>query len=130
MGIIRIYRSSATHWCKFGVHMLSCSHDRAVFPIFPNENSSISRKAVFSHCSGKNSSILRTSQCMNTKVAPVCCRGPVETYDPHIMGLLYIGVMLKLIKAKSTKVAHYTPGRGKLFRVITLLVGEKLCRVM
>ena len=37
MGIIRIYRSSVTHWCKFGVHMLCCSHDRAVFPIFPNK---------------------------------------------------------------------------------------------
>ena len=31
MGIIRIYRSSVTHWCKFGVHTLCCSHDRAVF---------------------------------------------------------------------------------------------------
>ena len=47
MGIIRIYRSSITHWCKSGVHTLCCSHDRAVFPIFPNKNSSTSRKAVF-----------------------------------------------------------------------------------
>ena len=31
MGIIRIYRSSATHWYKFGVHTLCCSRDRAVF---------------------------------------------------------------------------------------------------
>ena len=31
MGIIRIYRSSVTHWCKFGVHTLCCSRDRAVF---------------------------------------------------------------------------------------------------
>ena len=31
MGIIRIYRSSATHWCKFGVHTLCCSRDGAVF---------------------------------------------------------------------------------------------------
>jgi len=46
--------SNTSHWCKFGVHMLSCSHDRA---IFPNENSSISRKAVFPHWSRKNSSI-------------------------------------------------------------------------
>ena len=42
MGIIGIYRSSATHWYMFGVHTLCCSQDRAVFPIFPNENSSIS----------------------------------------------------------------------------------------
>ena len=33
MGIIKIYRSSATHWYKFGVHTLCCSRDRAVFPI-------------------------------------------------------------------------------------------------
>jgi len=31
MGIIGIYRSSATHWSKFGVHTLCCSRDKAVF---------------------------------------------------------------------------------------------------
>jgi len=47
MGIIRIYRSSVTHWCKFGVHMLCCSHDRAVFPIFPNKKQLHLKKSCF-----------------------------------------------------------------------------------
>jgi len=37
MGIIRIYRSSVTHWCKFSVHTLCCSQDRAVFLFSPNK---------------------------------------------------------------------------------------------
>ena len=38
-GIIRTYRSSATYWCKFGVHALCCSRDRAVFHASMWENS-------------------------------------------------------------------------------------------
>jgi len=39
----------------------------------------------------ENSSIMGTTQCMNTKLALMCYCGPVDSYDPHIIGLLYIG---------------------------------------
>ena len=37
--LLCLYRSSATHWCKFGVHTLCYSQDRAVFPASMWENS-------------------------------------------------------------------------------------------
>ena len=115
MGIIRMYRSSATHWCKFGVHTLCCSQDRAVFLLQLGKTALLEMefsKCLFSRRTSmaemplplahffqfffvrenrENSSIMGTTQHMNTKLAPMCYWGPVDSYDPHIIGLLYIG---------------------------------------
>jgi len=32
-----------------------------------------------------------TTQRMNIKLAPTCYWGPADSYDPRIIGLLYIG---------------------------------------
>ena len=48
MGIIRIYRSSVTHWCKFDIHTLCCSHDRAVlFSLFSQRKQLHLKKSCF-----------------------------------------------------------------------------------
>jgi len=72
MEIIRIYRSSATHWCKFGVHMMSCSRDRAVFPASMWENSFSWDRAVFVG-SGHETNVHSTTNMMRVNVLPLQC---------------------------------------------------------
>ena len=71
-GIIWIYRSSVTYWCKVGVHTLRCSHARAVS--LPQQKQLHLKKSCFPTLKQENSSISGTTQRMNTKLAPMWYR--------------------------------------------------------
>jgi len=78
------------------VHTLCCSRDRAVLPIFPNKNSSTSRKAVFPIEAGKqlylgNNTTYEHQTCTNVLLRT--CR---FLWSPYHRPSLY-WVMLKLI---------------------------------
>ena len=79
---------SVPHWCKFGIHTLS-SRDRAVF-LFQCGKTAFLEMELFL-LGKRNSSSMGTTQRMNTNLAPICYWGPVDSYDPCIIGLLYIG---------------------------------------
>jgi len=86
-GIIRIYEFSETHWWKFSVHTLCYSRDRAFFLLQCGKTAFLEMELFSLGKIGKTA----LSQHMNTKLAPQCYRGPVDSYDPHIIGLFYIG---------------------------------------
>jgi len=50
---------------------------------------------------------------MNTKLAPMCCLGPVDSYDPCIIGLL----------CNSTDTASY-PGNIQCENISVLMLPE------